>query len=237
MRGSKQLRVGHRCYRAPVRPDTDLSHLLVIAGFIGLGMVTLGFLLGSLKEYFHHHPRAAAGKAGGIAFAWGVTFYGLGVLRHSSVPAVDSPYLWLAVAGAALLVGGEGLQNGMLGLIEVVSHILSYTRLVGILLASVILALVINTIAIGRFHAGGPLEPVWILVGLVILVAGQGFNVILGVFEPGIQGARLIFVEYFSKFYSGNGRPFRPFGIPRTHTEPTVDEGGRLGPIIRTPEP
>ena len=49
---------------------------------------------------------------------------------------------------------------------------------------------------------------------------GQSFNVILGVFEPGIQGARLIFVEYFSKFYSGNGKPFRPFGAERTHTLP-----------------
>jgi V/A-type H+-transporting ATPase subunit I len=96
-----------------------------------------------------------------------------------------------------------------------VSHILSYTRLVGILLASVILALVINTIASGLVYGG---TIVGIVAGLVIILIGQSFNVILGVFEPGIQGARLIFVEYFSKFYSGNGKVFRPFGAPRTHT-------------------
>ncbi len=129
-----------------------------------------------------------------------------------------------------MLLGGEGLQMGMMGLIEVVSHILSYTRLVGILLASVILALVINTIAGGLFHGG---TIVGIIAALVILVIGQSFNVILGVFEPGIQGARLIFVEYFSKFYSGNGRLFRPFGQPRTHT---VSSLGSDGAILQAPK-
>jgi V/A-type H+-transporting ATPase subunit I len=45
------------------------------------------------------------------------------------------------------------------------------------------------------------------------------FNIIIGVFEPGIQGARLVYVEYFSKFYRGNGRAFNPFGSLRRFTE------------------
>jgi len=227
-------------YVAPIKPDVNVGVLLLFAGYIGLGMVVLGFLFGALKEYFHHHPRGVLAKSGGIVFAFGIAFFGLALIHRAASPAAHPVvYAWYAciVLGLGLLIGGEGLQSGMLGLIEVVSHILSYTRLVGILLASVILALVINKIAIGQIQTGGPLAPVWVLVGLVILVAGQGFNVVLGVFEPGIQGARLIFVEYFSKFYSGNGRPFRPFGGPRTHTVSTIDEGGRLGPIIQAPQP
>jgi V/A-type H+-transporting ATPase subunit I len=229
-------------YVALIKPDNsaDVGHLLLFAGYVGLGMVVLGFLFGALKEHFHHHPRGVLAKSGGIVFACGVAFFGLAMIHRTAGPSghpID--YLWYVCIGLGLglLIGGEGIQTGMLGLIEVVSHILSYTRLVGILLASVILALVINTIAVGRFHAGGPLEPVWILTGVVILLAGQTFNVILGVFEPGIQGARLIFVEYFSKFYTGNGRPFRPFGARRTHTVSTVDREGRLAPIVRAPEP
>ncbi len=227
-------------YHAPIAPDQNVGLLLLFAGYVGLGMVVLGFLFGALKEYLHHHVRGTIAKVGGIVFAFGVAFFGLALIHRATAPAAHPVVLaWYACIGVGLglLIGGEGIQSGMLGLIEVVSHILSYTRLVGILLASVILALVINTIALGRFHAGGPLAPVWILVGLIILVAGQSFNVILGVFEPGIQGARLLFVEYFSKFYSGNGRPFRPFGVPRTHTVPSVDETGKLGPMVRTPEP
>jgi V/A-type H+/Na+-transporting ATPase subunit I len=216
---------------------TNVPILLLLAGFIGLGMVVLGYLMGALKEYFHHHPRGVVAKSGGVLLAFGIAFFGLAVIhRTTSLSADPIVALWYALIGAGLvmLLAGEGLQMGMMGLIEVVSHILSYTRLVGILLASVILALVINTIAGGLVHGG---TIVGIVAGLAILVIGQSFNVIIGVFEPGIQGARLIFVEYFSKFYSGNGKPFRPFGAPRTYTVSPLEPGGPLpsGPIVRAP--
>jgi V/A-type H+/Na+-transporting ATPase subunit I len=233
-------------YVAPVDPlrSTDVALLLLIAGFIGLAMVTLGFLFGLLKEYFHHHPRGVVGKAGGILFAWGVAFFGLSVIKPITLGAITaggdsfaSPVfdgsLALLVVGLLCMIGGEGVQTGMMSLIEIVSHILSYTRLLGILLASVILALIINTIG-GGLVAGGAV--VGIIAGLAIIVIGQSFNVILGVFEPGIQGARLIFVEYFSKFYTGNGRPFRPFGAARTHTASSVTPDGLpAGPILQSP--
>ncbi len=215
-------------YVAPIDPAgrSGVPILLLFAGYVGLGMVVLGFAFGALKEFFHHRPRGVLGKIGGIAFAFGVAFFGLSVIRHQtslSAHPLFGVYLGLMVVGLALLLGGEGLQMGMMGLIEVVSHILSYTRLVGILLASVILALVINSIGSGLV-LGGTIAG--IVAGIVILVVGQSFNVILGVFEPGIQGARLIFVEYFSKFYTGNGQPFRPFGRARRHTiSPDVPEG------------
>ena len=58
-----------------------------------------------------------------------------------------------------------------------------------------------------------------IIVGIVVLIVGQLFTLVLAIFEPGIQGARLIYVEFFSKFYRGNGRPFIPFGTSRKYTE------------------
>ena len=223
-------------YSGPVLNKTVPTYLL-LAGFVGLGMVVLGFFMGALKEYFHHHPRGVVAKSGGILFALGVAFFGLAVIhRSTSISADPLIVVWYACLGVglAMLLFGEGLQMGMMGLIEVVSHILSYTRLVGILLASAILALVINTIG-GGLVLGGTV--VGIVAGLVIIVIGQSFNVIIGVFEPGIQGARLIFVEYFSKFYSGNGKVFRPFGAPRTHTVSSLEGEGALpaGPIVRTP--
>ncbi|MGA8302934.1 MAG: V-type ATPase 116kDa subunit family protein [Thermoplasmata archaeon] len=232
-------------YSAPVdllRSD-DVGALLIIAGFIGLAMVTVGFLFGLLKEYFHHHPRGVVGKAGGIAFSWGVAFMGLSVImvktlgpltksRSFSSPFFDF-YLAVLAVGLVMMIGGEGIQTGMMSLIEIVSHILSYTRLLGILLASVILALVINSVG-GGLIGGGAV--VGIIAGLAIILVGQSFNVILGVFEPGIQGARLIFVEYFSKFYSGNGKPFRPFGGARTHTASSLTpEGAPAGPFVQSP--
>ena len=222
-------------YRPGFEPLGSVSRLLLFAGYVGLGMVVLGFVFGALKEYFHHHPRGVVAKVGGILFAFGIAFTGLALLHHAlnfaTNPIVD---VWVAfvVAGFAMMLVSEGVMQAALGLLEVVSHILSYTRLVGILLASVVLALVINTIAGGLLYGG---TVVGLVAGAAIILIGQGFNVILGVFEPGIQGARLIFVEYFSKFYSGNGRPFRPFGGARKHTRPTVASDGTLEPIVQSP--
>lgn len=221
-----------------VDPLHQVGPLLKIAGFMGLGMVTLGFALGALKESFHHHRRGALGKVGGIAFAWGIAWFGLGVIEYHTIPppfnAVTDLSIVGLVLGLALLVVGEG-PFGILSLIDIVSHILSYTRLVGILLASVVLAVVINDIAHLAWY-GVPVAG--IVLAAIIIVIGQAFNVILGVFEPGIQGARLIFVEHFSKYYSGNGRPFRPFGAARTHTVSSLNPDGTsltAGPILRGP--
>jgi V/A-type H+-transporting ATPase subunit I len=203
-----------------VSGGAGVTLLLKVAGYIGLIMVSAGFLLGGLKEYFHGHYRGAVARFGGIFFAWGIALVGLSLL-HSGTPGVSPSatpivawyYAILAVGVVMLVIGERG--QGLMALTEILSHILSYTRLVGILLSSVVLALVIDTIFwtnAGTFNVGH------LILGLIVLVIGQGFNVVLGVFEPGIQGARLIFVEHFSKFYTGNGRPFHPFGSRRTHT-------------------
>ncbi len=224
-------------YVAPIKPDANVGLLLLVAGYLGLAMVTLGFVFGALKEYFHRHRKGVLAKTGGVCFAWGIAFFGLAVIHHTTSPSANPLIvLWYALlgSGVVMIVVGEGANGLLVGLIEIISHILSYTRLVGILLASVILALVINTVAHGLIFGG---TVGGILAGAVLLLVGQSFNVILGVFEPGIQGARLLFVEYFSKFYTGNGRPFRPFGTERTHTVSTIGPDGTVGPIVRSPEP
>ncbi len=205
------------------RAGPGIAFLLKLAGFIGLALVSIGFALGALKEYFHGHLRPAAGKVAGIAFAWGVGLAGLSLLQHgtgSLVPSGANPvagvYWALAIGGIVGLFVGEGGQGAM-AIMEVVSHILSHTRLVGILLASVIFALVINTVFLANIGSGNVVN---VVIAIVILIAGQLFNIVIGVFEPGIQGLRLMFVENFSKYYEGNGRPFRPFGSRRTFTTP-----------------
>ncbi len=210
---------------------TNLGDLFLVAGFIGLTMVVLGFTLGALKAYYHHHPKEMLGRLAGISIAFGLTFLGLQVVsvtfKHLlgslalATPATDVE-IALLVLGVAAILYAEGGQ-GMLAVTEILSHILSFLRLVGILLSSVVVAILVNHIAGGLYTSGIAGSLVFgAIFGTIILVGGQIFNVVLAVFAPGIQGARLIFVETFSKFYTGNGKPFRPLSSRRVRTVPTT---------------
>jgi V/A-type H+-transporting ATPase subunit I len=199
--------------------------LLGISVIFGMGMVGLGFLLGAIHEYYRHHRRALLGKVGGLVAAVGIAGLfgpilsaGTGIFPTGA--AASTIFVLLFALGATLLIVGEGIQMGAIGALENLSHVLSYARLVGILLASAVLAGLVDTFAHGLLFTTGVWAVAGILGGLLLLVFGLGFSVILGVFEPGIQGARLIFVEHFSKYYEGNGRPFAPFGSRREHTLP-----------------
>ena len=195
--------------------DAGVGKLLLFSGYFGLALVSLGLLLGAYNEYTRKHTRGIAGKIGWLLFAWGIATLGLGLIHHASITGSFS-----GIASIAMIVIGVltiFLSEGTMGAKElpsIISHILSYTRIVGILLASVILAEVIDII----FRKGVSKSPLLGVVGVIILVVGQLFNLIIAVFEPGIQGARLIYVEFFSKFYKGNGKYFRPFSSPRNYT-------------------
>jgi V/A-type H+/Na+-transporting ATPase subunit I len=221
------------------------SELLLLAGYIGLAMVTFGFTLGAIKEYYHHHYRGVIGKVGSIVFGLGLAFLGLRVIRGQFAgpsglsgfgawlghPTVDVTLFLMIVVGIVAMLVAEGFM-ALLGLIEVLSHILSYTRLVGILLASVVLTVVAFKVegGLANWHF-----PIGIILGVVIVIVIELFNIVLGVFEPGIQGARLIFVENFSKYFTGNGKAFHAFGSRRQHTLPHRGDVPAATPPASTP--
>jgi V/A-type H+-transporting ATPase subunit I len=215
--------------------STHIGQLLVLAGYIGIALVTLGLVFGIVNGYILRHWKYVASKVSWILVAWGVALLGLVLIHYGSVEhlsALSPTAHFSGVYEAMVVVGISGIlaSEGGLALMELptmISHVLSYTRLIGILFASVILALVIDTISMGWIHTGSPdifAQAGFIIAGLVLLVFGQMFNLVIGVFEPSIQGVRLLYVEHFSKYYTGNGRPFTPFGTPRKYTRPQLTE-------------
>jgi V/A-type H+-transporting ATPase subunit I len=206
----------HGAFLDPLEPF-GLGKLLLISGYVGIGMVSFGLVLGIINSLRMGEKKHVISKVGWLLFGWGIVLLGLALLHHENINPMQNVmgtvYLALIFAGVGLMFFGEG-PRAIMELPSIISHILSYTRLVGILLASVILAHVIDVIFLDTLNQSIP----FVILGIVILFIGHLFNIILGVFEPGIQGARLIYVEFFSKFYHGNGRPFRPFGIRRRFT-------------------
>jgi Archaeal/vacuolar-type H+-ATPase subunit I len=203
-------------YTALFNVQTGLSKLLLVSGWIGVGVISFGLVLGFVNNMRVRNRKHAYAKLGWLMTAWGIVLTGLLVLHRQSIGfsnPVSIIYIISILAGIAVFLAGEGVQS-LMELPSIVSHILSYTRLVGILLASFILAEVIDLVFTSSIHSSLPIA----IFGIVILVVGQLFNLVIAVFEPGIQGARLIYVEMFSKFFSGNGQEFKPFKNERRHT-------------------
>ena len=200
-------------------PIKNIGKLLLFSGFVGIAMVSFGLILGIINEHAHGHNKGAIGKIGWLFLAWGITLIGLLMIYRSlslSNPLSESTVaIALLIAGIVMVAATEKTQ-GLMEIPSIISHVLSYLRIIGILLASVILASVIDLI----FEKGMAKSPVFAVVAVIVLIVGQIFNLAIAVFEPGIQGARLLFVEFFSKFYRGNGKSFKPFSSRRKYTVP-----------------
>ena len=118
--------------------------------------------------------------------------------------------LSVTIRYAAFVIIGFGLAGvvvteGIIGILEmftVFGNILSYSRIMAIGLASVILATVAN-----RLAEASPNIIIGIGVGFFIHL----INFVLGVFSPSIHSLRLHYVEFFSKFYKPQGKTFNPF--------------------------
>ncbi len=94
------------------------------------------------------------------------------------------------------------------GLINIMSDILSYARLFGLMLSGMIVAQTFNDLGLGIISGGG----VGYLFGALVMVLGHTFNIAMGVLGAYIHDSRLQYIEFFSKFYTGEGEKFTPLG-------------------------
>jgi V/A-type H+-transporting ATPase subunit I len=112
----------------------------------------------------------------------------------------------------ALLAGGAFLAaalvaEGPLAALDLVlglGNVLSYSRLMALGLASVMLAEVANLV-------GTALRPA--AAGLALAIVLHAVNFTLGLISPTVAALRLHYVEFFEKFYDEGGVPYRPFAL------------------------
>ena len=217
----------------------QITELMILAIWIGILHITLGRILGMVNARKFHHGRhaakAAIANAGWIGTMWGIllmiwAFYAIPLMPDlTGLPVVAMGLNVAAVAGAALLVAGIlGIfQENALELVEIptiISHVLSYARLVAVGLSSVAIAMVVNYIAIGmmiqpQLEAITPLGVIFIIFGVLVLFMGHALNTALGLLGGGLHSLRLHYVEFFTKFYKGGGKKYNPFGMKSKFTE------------------
>jgi V/A-type H+-transporting ATPase subunit I len=205
-------------YSAVLNVVAQLPILLVTTIFIGLGHITLGYIFGIYLGIKTGHLRHAVGKVGWLGFMWSgtvglVDFFDRGLFPSPILAAYGS--VAALIGSAAIVAVSEGPRFAM-EIPTLMSHVMSYARILGVLLASVLLASIVDT-SLAASAGRAPIAATVFVVVIALMV--HLLNIVLGIFEPSIQGVRLHYVEFYTKFFEGNGTPFAPFAVRRRYTK------------------
>jgi V/A-type H+-transporting ATPase subunit I len=212
---------------------------MMFAIWIGILHITLGRVLGMInharQDHGDHRTKAVMANFGWLAVMWGLLIVIWSIVALplmpdlTTLPAIVMNLNGATIVGAVLLIIGVLLiaRDSALEIVElptIISHILSYTRIVAVGLSSVAIAMVVNYISIGLL-----IEPqlenitimgvLLIILGVAVFLIGQALNLALGILGSGLHSIRLHYVEYFTKFYKGGGKKYNPFGFNRRFTE------------------
>jgi V/A-type H+-transporting ATPase subunit I len=108
---------------------------------------------------------------------------------------------------------GKGLFT-LYGVSGVLGDVLSYSRLLALGLATGVIAGVMNTLA----HMVRQLPIIGIVGFVAVLIVGHLFNLFISGLSAFVHSIRLQFMEFFTKFYTGEGELLKEFSEKRTYT-------------------
>ena len=158
-------------------------------------------------------------------FGWYAVFLGIALFAISAVPNLE---FFKTIGMVAALIGvlgvligggigqksiGGKIAGGFANIYSVtgyLSDILSYSRLFGLGLATGVVGMVINKLA----EVVVDLVPFGIgyAFAIPILIGGHIFNIAINTLGAYVHNSRLQYIEFFSRFYTGSGHQFVPFG-------------------------
>lgn len=191
----------------------NLPYFLIAAILLGLAEIGIGLIFGFINKYRHGEKKKAYSKLFGLFMMVFGTMYVMGAffnMFNSFQTLAFGISAALFLFASAFLAGKEGPE-----VMSVITHILSYARLMGFGVTSVIIAYLIDMAFTPTLSHG----ILMFVLFAVIFVALHMANMIVGIFEGIVQGVRLNVVEFFSKFFIGGGIKFKPFEVERTFTK------------------
>lgn len=191
----------------------NISSLIVLTVLMGLTMVTIGLALSFVNHYRHGEKKHAIAKIAAIfMLVFGSIAVAGGLFHAFSGPLLIYSAI-IAIVGLLVFIVLSGIEA--MEVTNIIAHPISFLRLLGFGLASIILASLID-----KGFTPNPAAGVLIFIlYLVIFIVLHTLNSILSMFEGIVQGTRLNFIEFFSKFYKGGGTKFKPYFFKKNYTE------------------
>jgi V/A-type H+/Na+-transporting ATPase subunit I len=204
--------------------------LLAAAGF-GAILLAGAYALGTVNRWREggwrsalYAPSGIAGScvfAGAAAGAAGWHFQHGGWLAVGGLAAMAG--LSLAFAGFLAEAGGRGGTAIMQAVVEsfdlvirLASNVVSFTRLAAFGLTHAALSLLVWEGTRALWHHGG----LFAVAGIVVFAAGTALAFSLEALIAAIQALRLEYYELFSRVFTGQGEPFRPWHVAVARTAP-----------------
>ena len=185
-----------------INPLQNPMQVLIIAIVIGAVQMFFGQCVHIYMEIRDGHP--AEGFLDVVP--WWILFAGIALMVLGKGPV-------LLLVGVVALIATQGrhkkgifgkLFGGVASLYDITSWLgdfLSYSRLMALMLATSVIASVMNIL--------GSL-PKNIIAFVVIFLIGHFFNIGINLIGTYVHAARLQYLEFFSKFYKEGGVPFKP---------------------------
>jgi len=192
-------------------PLEDTMMILIGAMCLGFVQILAGMAISFVSKLKNGQVLDAVFEE----ITWWVVFAGLGLAIMGITPIVLAVGGVMVVAGPMIQNQGFGKVTGIFG--SLYNHvtgyfgdILSYSRLMALMLAGSVIAQVFNTLGA---------IPGNIVIFLIISFAGNTLNFALNLLGCYVHDLRLQCLEYFGKFYQDGGRPFRPLNLNTKYYE------------------
>lgn len=215
-------------------PQTDMwllagisvPSVLIISMELGIFQIFIGYICKAVQEW--RRGKVVDGICDGVIwaiFSIGMALLIVGFVEEAGLPSLGT--IGACIAGGALVLAmlTAGRRQKLLqrftkgfgavyGIINYASDVLSYARLYGLMLSGAVIAQIVATYS-GQFLTSGSVP--LIILGVVILLVGHGFNLVMNLLGAYIHDARLQYVEFYGRFFEGDGEPFRPIGSEHKH--------------------
>jgi V/A-type H+-transporting ATPase subunit I len=195
-----------------------------------LKMLIFCLILGVVQLYvgigLQAYKNIRAGKYLDAIFDQGLWYLFLSGLMMMALPPVAVIGKYMAIGGAIGLIATQGrsekgiikkLINGVLSLYNVtgfLGDVLSYSRLFALGLATGVIGTVVNAMSsmLGGSFFGN-------ILMVFFMIFGHTFNIAINVLGAYVHSSRLQYVEFFGKFFEGDGKPFVPFRTLSKYTK------------------